>query len=158
VTNGVRRYLELRGAGRCAPLRDRHDSPAQSRGPFRREVTGSVGSIRVPAQSHVLGNPGGTRAAGRVERLVAHRLARAREFLVGSSRSSPGSQMTTLADGITVANAVKRRLIFRADALRETGIPEALIEAAAQSDPPGLIPFEETEGYADQPTSRQSTR
>lgn len=33
----------------------------------------------------------------------------------------------------------KPRLMFRPDALREAGIPEALIEAAAQSDPQGLV-------------------
>ena len=37
----------------------------------------------------------------------------------------------------------KPRLIFRPDALRETGIPEALIEAAARSNPPGLVLFED---------------
>lgn len=32
-----------------------------------------------------------------------------------------------------------QRLIFRPDALRELGIPPRLIEAAAQSEPQGLI-------------------
>ena len=53
------------------------------------------------------------------------------------------------------------RLIFRPDALRETGIPEALIEAAARSNPPGLVLFEDvpqSEGCAHQPTSEESTR
>ncbi len=53
------------------------------------------------------------------------------------------------------------RLIFRPDALRESGIPEALIEAAAQSDPPGLVLFEDVpqfKGCDDQPTSPESTR
>jgi hypothetical protein len=35
------------------------------------------------------------------------------------------------------------RLIFRPDALRELGIPAALVEAAAQSEPQGLILFED---------------
>ena len=55
----------------------------------------------------------------------------------------------------------KPRLIFRPDALREAGIPEALIEAAAQSNPPGLILFEDlpqSDGCAHQPTSQESTR
>jgi hypothetical protein len=37
----------------------------------------------------------------------------------------------------------KPRLIFRPDALRRLGIPEKLIEAAAQSEPEGLILFED---------------
>ena len=53
------------------------------------------------------------------------------------------------------------RLIFRPDALRESGIPEALIEAAAQSSPPGLILFEDLpqfKGCDDQPTTHEPTR
>lgn len=55
----------------------------------------------------------------------------------------------------------KPRLIFRPDALRESGIPEAIIEAAARSNPPGLILFEDlpqSEGCARPPTSHESTR
>jgi hypothetical protein len=37
----------------------------------------------------------------------------------------------------------KPRLVFRPDALREAGIPEALIEAAARSIPEGLVLFED---------------
>jgi len=37
----------------------------------------------------------------------------------------------------------KPRLIFRPDALRKLGIPDRLIEAAAQSKPAGLILFED---------------
>lgn len=54
----------------------------------------------------------------------------------------------------------KPRLIFRPDALREAGIPEALIEAAARSKPPGLILFEDLpqcEGCSQQPTSEEPT-
>jgi hypothetical protein len=58
----------------------------------------------------------------------------------------------------------KPRLIFRPEKLRELGIPAALIDAAAQSDPQGLILFEnlpdsaaQSEGAAVQPTSEQST-
>lgn len=50
----------------------------------------------------------------------------------------------------------KPMLIFRPDALRESGIPEALIEAAAQSNPPGLILFEDVpqfKGCDDQPNN-----
>jgi hypothetical protein len=53
------------------------------------------------------------------------------------------------------------RLIFRPDALRKARIPEALIEAAAHSNPPGLILFEylpQFKGCDDQPPSLESTR
>ncbi|PYU20638.1 MAG: hypothetical protein DMG30_20455 [Acidobacteria bacterium] len=55
----------------------------------------------------------------------------------------------------------KPRLVFRPDALRKSGIPEGLIEAATRSDPPGLILFEDVpqfKGCNDQPTSVESTR
>ncbi|MCI0349960.1 MAG: hypothetical protein L0Z53_11095, partial [Acidobacteriales bacterium] len=55
----------------------------------------------------------------------------------------------------------KPRLIFRPDALRKSGIPEAVIETAAQSNPPGLVLFEDVpqfKGCDDQPTSPESTR
>jgi len=55
----------------------------------------------------------------------------------------------------------KPQLIFRPDVLRESGIPEALIEAAARSNPQGLILFEDLpqfKGCDDQPTSLESTR
>ncbi len=55
----------------------------------------------------------------------------------------------------------KPRLIFRPDALRETGIPEALIEAAARSNPPGLVLFEDVphfKGCDNQPTAHEPTR
>jgi hypothetical protein len=54
----------------------------------------------------------------------------------------------------------KPRLILRPDALRKCGIPEAIIEAAAQSNPPGLILFEDLpqfKGCDDHPTSQEST-
>jgi hypothetical protein len=55
----------------------------------------------------------------------------------------------------------KPRLVFRADALRKAGIREALIQAAARSNPPGLILFEDApqfKGCDDQPTSADATR
>lgn len=54
----------------------------------------------------------------------------------------------------------KPRLVFRPDVLRESGIPEALIEAAARSHPQGLILFEDLpqfKGCNEQPTSAEST-
>jgi hypothetical protein len=55
----------------------------------------------------------------------------------------------------------KPRLVFRPDALRESGIPEALIEAATRSNPQGLVLFEDLpqfKGCDDQPTANESTR
>ena len=56
------------------------------------------------------------------------------------------------------------RLIFRPEKLRELGIPDTLIEAAAKSDPQGFLLFDDlpnqTEpatGHADQPATEQST-
>ena len=37
----------------------------------------------------------------------------------------------------------KPRLVFRPEKLRDLGIPAALIEAAAQSEPQGLVLFED---------------
>lgn len=56
----------------------------------------------------------------------------------------------------------KPALVFQPDALRESGIPEVLIEAAARSNSQGLILFEDLphfKGCDDQPpTSLDSTR
>jgi hypothetical protein len=58
----------------------------------------------------------------------------------------------------------KPRLIFRPDALRKLGIPEKLVEAAAESDPQGFALFEDlpdqtpqVEGCINQLPSDQST-
>jgi hypothetical protein len=54
----------------------------------------------------------------------------------------------------------KPKLVFRPDALRESGIPEPLIQAAAQSNPQGLILFEDLpqfKGCDNQSTSLEST-
>ncbi|HWR14769.1 MAG TPA: hypothetical protein VN577_08060 [Terriglobales bacterium] len=54
----------------------------------------------------------------------------------------------------------KPRLVFRPDALRQSGIPEALIEAAARSNPPGLVLLEDMpqfKGCDDQPTEKEPT-
>ena len=55
----------------------------------------------------------------------------------------------------------KPQLVFRPDVLRESGIPEALIEAAAQSSPQGLILFQDLPQFKvcdERPTLQQSTR
>ncbi len=48
----------------------------------------------------------------------------------------------------------KPRLIFRPDKLRQLGIPAALIDAAAKSNPQGLILFEDLPGQA--PSAKNS--
>ena len=57
----------------------------------------------------------------------------------------------------------KPRLVFRAEKLRDLGVPATLIEAAANSEPQGFILFEDlldqipsgSNGSADQPTKRR---
>ena len=57
----------------------------------------------------------------------------------------------------------KPRLIFRAEKLRDLGVPSALIEAAANSEPQGFILFEDlldqipsrNNGSGDQPTKQR---
>jgi hypothetical protein len=56
--------------------------------------------------------------------------------------------------------SLKPRMVFRPEALRESGIPEALIEAATRSNPPGLVLFEDLpqfKGCDDQPTPAKPT-
>ncbi len=56
----------------------------------------------------------------------------------------------------------RTRLVFRAEKLRDLGVPAALIEAAANSEPQGFILFEDlldqvpsrNNGSADQPTKQ----
>jgi hypothetical protein len=55
-------------------------------------------------------------------------------------------------------------LVFRPKKLREFGIPDALIEAAAKSDPQGLLLFDDlpdqaqpANGHADQPTTKSES-
>jgi hypothetical protein len=53
------------------------------------------------------------------------------------------------------------QLVFRPDVLREAGIPKALIEAAAQTHPTGLVLFEDApqfKGCDDQPTAHEPIR
>ena len=57
----------------------------------------------------------------------------------------------------------KPRLVFRAEKLRDLGVPAALIEAAANSEPQGFVVFEDlldqpspkNNGSADQPAKRR---
>jgi hypothetical protein len=43
----------------------------------------------------------------------------------------------------TTAAPIRARLVFRPEKLRELGIPDTLIEAAAKSDPQGFLLFED---------------
>ena len=59
----------------------------------------------------------------------------------------------------------KPRLVFRPEKLKELGIPEKLVEAAAKSDPQGFILFEDlpdqtsqVESCTNQLISEQSTK
>ena len=45
------------------------------------------------------------------------------------------------------------RLVFRPDKLRELGIPDALIEAAAKSDPQGFLLFDDLPNQKEPATS-----
>lgn len=44
------------------------------------------------------------------------------------------------------------QLVFRPEKLRELGIPDALIEAAAKSDPQGFLLFDDLQDHTQQAT------
>ena len=46
------------------------------------------------------------------------------------------------------------RLVFRPEKLRELGIPDALIEATAKSDPQGFLLFDDLPGQTQQGSSQ----
>src|SRR2546429_3393306 len=48
----------------------------------------------------------------------------------------------------------KPRLVFRPEKLRELGIPDALIEAAAKSEPRGFLLFDDLPGETQQGSSQ----
>jgi len=55
----------------------------------------------------------------------------------------PGATLVDLRMFDPNDRSVKPRLVFRPDKLRELGIPAALIEAAAKSDPQGFLLFDD---------------
>ena len=76
----------------------------------------------------------------------------------------PGATLVDLRMFDPNDRSPKPRLVFRPEKLRELGIPDALIEAAAKSDPQGFLLFDDlpnqTEpatGHANQPTTEHST-
>ncbi len=75
----------------------------------------------------------------------------------------PGATLVDLRMFDPNDHSANPQLVFRPDKLRELGTPAALIEAAAKSDPQGLLLFDDlpnqTEpatGHANQPTTEQS--
>jgi len=76
----------------------------------------------------------------------------------------PGATLVDLRMFDPNDRSAKPRLVFRPEKLRELGIPDALIEAAAKSDPQGFLLFDDlanqtgpATGHANQPTTEQST-
>ena len=49
-------------------------------------------------------------------------------------------------------HSAKPRLVFRPEKLRELGIPSALIEAVAQSDPQGFLLFDDLQDQTQLPS------
>lgn len=76
----------------------------------------------------------------------------------------PGATLVDLRMFDADDRSPEPRLVFRPEKLRELGIPDALIEAAAKSDPQGLLLFDDlpdqthqATGLADNTTTEQST-
>jgi len=73
----------------------------------------------------------------------------------------PGATLVDLRMFDPDDRSANPRLVFRPEKLRELGIPDALIEATAKSDPQGFLPFDDlpdqTEAagsHADQATTK----
>ena len=76
----------------------------------------------------------------------------------------PGATLVDLRMLDPADRSPNPRLVFPPAKLRELGIPDALIEAAAKSDPQGFLLFDDlpnqvqqASGHADQATTEQST-
>jgi hypothetical protein len=76
----------------------------------------------------------------------------------------PGATLVDLRMFDPNDRSANPRLVFRPEKLRELGIPAALIEAAAKSDPQGLLLFDDladqtqpATGLAEEATTEQST-
>jgi hypothetical protein len=72
----------------------------------------------------------------------------------------PGTTLVDLRMFDPDDRSANPRLVFRPEKLRELGIPDALIEAAAKSDPQGFLLFDDlpdqrqqASGHADQATT-----
>ena len=55
----------------------------------------------------------------------------------------PGATLVDLRTFDPDDRSPEPRLVFRPEKLRELGVPAALIEAAAESEPPGFLLFED---------------
>ena len=64
----------------------------------------------------------------------------------------PGATLVDLRMFDPDARSDNPRLVFRPEKLRELGIPDALIEAAAKSDPQGFLLFDDLPDQANQAT------
>ena len=64
----------------------------------------------------------------------------------------PGATLVDLRMFDPDDRSPKPRLVFRPEKLRELGIPDALIEAAAKSDPQGFLLFDDLPDQANQAT------
>ena len=72
----------------------------------------------------------------------------------------PGATLIDLRMFDRNDRSAKPRLVFRPEKLRELGIPDALIEAAAKSEPQGVLLFDDlpdqtqaADGHANQATT-----
>ncbi len=75
----------------------------------------------------------------------------------------PGATLVDLRMFDPEDRSANPRLVFRPEKLRELGIPDAIIEAAAKSDPQGFLLFDDlpdqmepATGHANQPTTDES--
>ena len=76
----------------------------------------------------------------------------------------PGATLVDLRMFDPGDRSANPQLVFQPEKLRELGIPDALIEAAAKSEPQGFLLFDDlpdqtqqATGQADQATTEQST-
>ena len=65
----------------------------------------------------------------------------------------PGATLVDLRVFDPNDRSPKARLVFRAEKLRELGIPDALIEVAARSDPQGFLLFDDLPDQTQPPVS-----
>ncbi len=66
----------------------------------------------------------------------------------------PGATLVDLRMFDPNDRSPKPRLVFRPEKLRELGIPDALIEAAAKSEPRGFLLFDDLPGETQQGSSQ----
>src|SRR2546429_9991044 len=67
---------------------------------------------------------------------------------------NPGAPLVDLRTFDPNDRSPEPQLVFRPEKLRELGIPDALIEAAAKSDPQGFLLFDDLPGQTQQGSSQ----